>query len=64
MEKYKISIIIPIYNAEKYLKDSVESIVNQTFNFKEIQLILINDGSSDKSGDIANEYAQKYKLYI
>lgn len=60
MEKYKISIIIPIYNAEKYLKDSVESIVNQTFNFKEIQLILINDGSSDKSGDIANEYAQKY----
>ena len=46
----KISIIVPIYNAEKVLKRCVDSILNQSY--KNFELILINDGSKDKSIDI------------
>lgn len=52
------SIIVPIYNVEKYLKECLDSILNQTF--KDFELILINDGSTDNSGEIANEYSKKY----
>ena len=58
----KISVIIPIYNAERYLSDCLESIVNQTF--KDIEIICINDGSKDKSEKIIKEYAQKDKRII
>lgn len=52
--KKKVSIIMPVYNSEKYLKEAIESILNQTYtNFK---LIIINDGSTDGSLDIINEY--------
>lgn len=51
-----ISIIVPVYNAEKYLKRCINSIVNQSFC--DFELILINDGSTDKSGIICDEYAQ------
>lgn len=51
-----ISIIVPVYNVEKYLKRCLDSIVNQSFN--DFELILINDGSIDKSGIICDEYAQ------
>ena len=61
MYKYKFSVIIPIYNVEKYLKDAIESVINQTIGFKEnIQLILINDGSTDSSEIICMEYKEKY----
>ena len=61
MYKYKFSVIIPIYNVENYLKDAIESVINQTIGFKEnIQLILINDGSTDNSEVICLEYKQKY----
>jgi len=53
--KYKISIIIPIYKAEKYLKDCLDSVVNQTLT--NIQIICINDESPDKSINILNQYA-------
>lgn len=54
----QISIIIPIYNSEKYLSRCIESILNQKYNNYEI--ILINDGSKDSSGTIGDQYAQKY----
>lgn len=52
-----ISVVVPVYNAEKFLSECVESILAQTYtNF---ELLLINDGSKDKSGDICDEYAAK-----
>ena len=59
---YKVSVIVPIYNVEKYIKKCLNSLVNQTL--QEIQIILVNDGSKDKSGEIAKEYAQMYKNKI
>ena len=57
MKKIKISVIVPVYNAEKYLSDCIDSILNQTL--KEIELILINDGSTDNSLQICREKASK-----
>ena len=51
----KVSIIVPIYNVEKYIGKCIESIMNQTL--KDIEVILVNDGSTDKSGKIADKYA-------
>ena len=53
-----ISIIIPVYNVEKYLERCVNSLVNQTF--KEIEILLVNDGSTDNSGALCDEFAKKY----
>lgn len=52
-----ISIIVPVYNGETFLKECVDSILGQTY--KNIELILINDGSKDNSAQIIDEYAQK-----
>ncbi len=54
-----ISIIIPIYNVEQYLSKCLESVINQTY--KNIEIILINDGSTDNSGRICDEYSKKDK---
>lgn len=51
-----ISVIVPIYNSEKYLSYCIESILSQTF--KEFEILLINDGSTDGSDKICDEYAQ------
>lgn len=53
----KISIIVPVYNVEAYLGKCIDSILNQTF--KDIEVILVNDGSKDKSGDICEAYKSK-----
>lgn len=53
-----LSIVVPIYNAEKYLRQCIDSIVHQTYQDKEI--ILVDDGSKDSSGKICEEYAGKY----
>ena len=49
-----ISVIVPVYNTEKYLKRCLESLVNQTY--KELEIILVNDASTDDSGEIIEEY--------
>ncbi|WP_104722618.1 glycosyltransferase family 2 protein [Helicobacter mesocricetorum] len=57
--KPKVAIIIPVYNVEQYLKQCLDSIINQTL--KEIQILCINDGSTDGSLNILKEYANKDK---
>ena len=53
----KISVIVPVYNTEKYLHRCIDSILAQTFT--DFELLLINDGSKDNSGKICDEYAAK-----
>ena len=60
-KKFKFSVIIPIYNVEDYLEETIESVVNQTVGFEDnIELILINDGSPDNSERICLKYKEKY----
>ena len=60
--KSKISIIVPIYNVENYLRECLESIKNQTFtNF---ECIMINDGSTDSSQEIAEQYLEDERFYL
>ncbi|WP_416150485.1 glycosyltransferase [Salipaludibacillus sp. HK11] len=54
-----ISVIVPIYNVENYLSNCIDSILKQSY--KNIEIILVNDGSTDSSGEICNEYVNKYK---
>lgn len=53
----KISVIIPVYNLEEYLDEGIRSVLNQSF--KDIEIIAVNDGSSDNSLDILNSFAKK-----
>ncbi|RSD26976.1 bifunctional glycosyltransferase/CDP-glycerol:glycerophosphate glycerophosphotransferase [Mesobacillus subterraneus] len=58
--EYQVSIIVAIYNVEKYLKECIESVIGQTF-FNSVKLFLIDDGSTDKSSEIAKAYAEKHE---
>jgi glycosyltransferase involved in cell wall biosynthesis len=62
LKKPKVSIVVPIYNVERYLNECVDSILRQTL--KDIEIILIDDGSPDRSGEIIDEYAKKDKRVI
>ena len=53
----KITVIVPVYNVENYLNKCLDSLINQTY--KNLEIIVINDGSTDNSGKICQEYAQK-----
>lgn len=55
----KVSIIIPVYKVEKYLNECVQSVVNQTY--KDLEIILVDDGSPDKCPEICDEYAKQDK---
>jgi glycosyltransferase involved in cell wall biosynthesis len=57
MNKLRVSVIIPVYNSEKYLDKCVNSILNQTY--KDIQIILVDDGSTDSSPDICDMFSKK-----
>lgn len=54
-----VSIILPVYNTEKYIRTCLDSVLEQSY--KNIEIILINDGSEDMSGNICDEYAKKDK---
>lgn len=58
----KITVVIPVYNVEKYLKQCLDSVVNQSI-FKELEVICINDASTDKSLEILNNYSKKYENF-
>lgn len=57
MENIKISVIVPVYKTEKYIRQCVDSIINQTY--KNLEIILVDDGSPDNCGQICDEYAEK-----
>ena len=61
---YKLSVIVPIYNQEKYLRTSIQSIINQTFGFENIELILLDNCSTDSSKDIILEFSENYENII
>ncbi|MCQ2022986.1 glycosyltransferase family 2 protein, partial [Clostridium butyricum] len=54
-----ISLILPVYNVEEYIKECLESILCQTY--KDYQLIVVDDGSTDKSLDIVYSFEKKFK---
>ena len=56
-----ISVVVPVYNVEKYLKRCLDSLVNQTY--KTLQVILVDDGSTDASSDICDQYTKKYSIF-
>ena len=62
MKAFLISVIIPIYNAESYLDRCICSICEQTY--RDLEIILVNDGSTDASLDICLKYQQKDKSFI
>ena len=62
MEEDLISVIIPVYQVEKYIERCLKSVINQTYN--NIEIVLIDDGSKDQSGKICDEYAKRDKRII
>lgn len=61
---FLISLIIPIYNAEEYLNNTINSVINQSIGFNNIELILIDDNSNDNSKRIIEKYSKKYSNII
>ena len=58
--KHKVSIIIPVYNSEEFLKESIESVLSQTFS--DIEIICVNDGSTDGSLEILNQFSDDISI--
>ena len=56
------SVLIPVYNTSKYLDECINSVLSQTE--KDFEIVLLNDGSTDNSGDICDSYAEKYPDFI
>ena len=62
METELISVIVPVYNVERYLRRCVDSILHQTY--RNLEVLLVDDGSTDASGAICDEYAEKYPTIV
>lgn len=58
--KYQVSVIVPVYNVEEYLKRCLDSLIAQTIDKKKMEVILVDDGSTDNSPAICDEFASKY----
>jgi len=58
------SLVMAVYNVEKYLDEALESLLKQTFSFDNIEIILVNDGSTDSSAKICENYAKRYQNII
>ncbi|WP_010648262.1 glycosyltransferase family 2 protein [Oceanobacillus massiliensis] len=63
-KKAKITVVTPVYNAEDYIKKTIDSVINQSFEFSQIEYILVDDGSTDSSREILLDYANKHKNII
>lgn len=61
---YKISVIIPVYNAESTLETSINSVINQSIGFENIEVIIVNDKSTDTTKSIINQYCSQYPNII
>jgi len=64
MKKPLVSVIISVYNHELYIKEMIESIVNQTYGFENIQLIVIDDCSGDNSAKVVQEQKSMYEFFF
>ncbi|WP_052948827.1 glycosyltransferase family 2 protein [Mesobacillus campisalis] len=62
--KSKVSVVTPVYNAEKYLRKTIDSVINQTIGFDHIEYLLVDDCSTDSSRDILLEYSSRYENII
>lgn len=61
---FDFSVIMAVYNVASFLREAVDSVVNQIYGFEKIQVILVDDGSTDGSGEICDEYAARYPKNI
>ena len=62
--KFKFSVVMPVYGVEAFLSEAVVSIIRQSIGFSNIQLIMVDDGSRDRSGEICDSYAGRYPKNI
>lgn len=60
---YELSVIIPVYNVEKYIGECLDSVVNQSIGIDNIEVIIVNDNSCDSTLDIISQYADKYPSF-
>lgn len=61
--EYKVSVIVPVYNVEQYLRDCLDSLLAQTIDHDQMEVLLINDGSTDNSLSICEEYAELFSCF-
>ena len=61
---YLVSVIVPVYNAENFLDNTINSVINQTLGFENIELILVDDNSSDGSKDVIKKYSNQFENVI
>ncbi len=62
--KYKISIIIPVHNIEKHLDKTLNSLIKQTIGIENLEIIIVNDCSTDGTAEIIKKYTDKYENFI